>query len=82
MSVVENKVRKAECPNCDAYIPIGAKAKMGQRITCPSCKEELEVVWLHPVELDWAIDEDDFDDEDDDEYDDDDFDYDYDDEDN
>jgi lysine biosynthesis protein LysW len=53
----------AECPTCGASINVGKKPKMGQRFTCPSCKEVAEVVWLHPVELDWPIDDEDFEDD-------------------
>lgn len=30
---------------------------MGQRIACPICREKLEVIWLHPVELDWPFED-------------------------
>jgi hypothetical protein len=29
---------------------------MGQRVKCQTCESDLEIVWLEPVELDWAID--------------------------
>ena len=57
---------KAECPACEARVNVGGKPHMGQRVKCPSCATELEVVWLDPVELDWPYDDDD---EDFDEYD-------------
>jgi len=41
---------------------------MGQKVKCRSCDAELEVVWLEPLELDWAYDEDEFEDEYDDDY--------------
>ena len=48
---------KADCPACDAKVHLGVKPKMGQRVVCPSCDTEIEVVWLEPVELDWPYDE-------------------------
>ena len=52
---------------------------MGQRLRCPSCDTEIEVIDVNPVELDWAYeDEDDFyddwEDESDEDWDDDDWD--------
>ncbi|MFP4395955.1 MAG: hypothetical protein ACLFTI_11885 [Anaerolineales bacterium] len=80
---------KAFCPACDEAITIQGNPKVGQRLRCPSCDTEIEVIDVNPVELDWAYeDEDDFyedwDDEDsdeDDDWDDDDWDDDWDDED-
>ena len=54
----------ATCPSCEAKINVG-KPKMGQQIVCPSCDEVLEVVWLSPVELDWPIDDEEYDDDED-----------------
>ena len=56
----------AACASCEAQINVGKKPVVGQHVTCPSCDEVMEVVWLTPVELDWAIDDDD--DYDDDDY--------------
>ncbi len=56
---------KADCPSCGTKVSIGLNPKMGQRLFCPQCSTEVEVVWLDPVELDWPYD----DDGDDDEYD-------------
>ena len=80
---------KAFCPACDEAITLQGNPKVGQRLRCPSCDTEIEVIDVNPVELDWAYeDEDDFyddwDDEDsdeDDDWDDDDWDDDWDDED-
>jgi lysine biosynthesis protein LysW len=41
-----------------------ARPRLGQRVVCKSCKAEVEVVWLDPLELDWPVDDDEFDDED------------------
>ncbi len=59
------------CPACDETIKLPVRVNLGQRLTCPHCDTELEVIELDPVELDWAYDE--FDDDlDDDDWDDDD----------
>ena len=55
----------AQCPSCGAQVSIFTKPKMGQRVKCNTCSSELEVVWLEPVELDWAIEGFDEDDDDD-----------------
>lgn len=43
----------AICPGCDGevYVP---RSKRGQRVTCPECGAELEVVSAQPLELDWV----------------------------
>lgn len=46
----------AECPSCGVLVDVGKDAKLGQVIICGSCKTELEVVWLTPIELDILID--------------------------
>jgi lysine biosynthesis protein LysW len=48
----------AECPNCGAEVKVGAKPKIGQRVTCEACNTELEVAWLDPIELDWPFEDD------------------------
>lgn len=48
---------EAECPSCGESIEVGRKPKMGQRVVCPGCDVELEVVWLDPLELDWPAEE-------------------------
>ena len=41
---------------CGVHIEVGKKPQVGKRVICPSCDEILEIVWLDPIELDWAID--------------------------
>ena len=48
-----------ECPSCDHKITITGQPRVGQRLTCPSCRAELEVIWLDPVEVDFPFDDDD-----------------------
>jgi len=52
------------CPECDQKIVVN-RPRMGQRIICSSCEAELEVISVHPLELDWAdFEDEDWDDED------------------
>ncbi len=46
----------AYCPDCDGKIVLPPDVKLGQKLTCPHCEAELEVISLDPVELDWAYD--------------------------
>ncbi len=45
------------CPDCEASIRLDLNTKVGQRLTCPHCGTELEVIDTSPLELDWAYDE-------------------------
>jgi alpha-aminoadipate carrier protein LysW len=62
------------CPECDERIVFNpTKPKFGQRLSCPNCSAELEVISLDPLELDWAYDwewDDEDEDEDEDDFDD------------
>lgn len=42
------------CPDCDATITVGREVKVGNRLNCPECGVELEVMSLSPFELDYA----------------------------
>lgn len=63
---------KTYCPDCDAAISI-ANPSAGDRLNCPDCNVELEVISTDPLDVyfpfdeDWDEDEDDDDDEDEDE---------------
>lgn len=48
--------RTAYCPSCDGTVSVYAKARLGQKLTCKSCRTELEIVELNPLTLDWAFD--------------------------
>lgn len=71
----------ASCPGCGARIRF-QQVELGEFVVCEECGDELEVVNLSPIKLDWAYaepyddDDDDWDDDDWDDYDDDDDDYD------
>lgn len=63
----------ALCPDCGQKIVIGPKPKKGQWVSCPHCNADLEIISISPLELDWAMydededfDEDFWDDDDDD----------------
>jgi lysine biosynthesis protein LysW len=46
------------CPACGNEYNLDAKkSKLGDIITCRECDSRLEVVWLDPIELDFAYDE-------------------------
>ena len=64
-----NKTELGICPGCGARIRFQNKIEMGEFIVCQECGDELEVVSLTPIKLDWAYadpyDEDDEWDEDD-----------------
>jgi lysine biosynthesis protein LysW len=63
----------ALCPDCDEEIDLGPSPKEGQKVTCPSCDVELEVISVDPLELGWDLETfDDDGDDDDDDWDDDD----------
>lgn len=63
-----------KCPMCGASITVASNVKEGSMVICDSCDAELEVVSVRPLELDWPLDDmdydDDYDDYDDDDYDD------------
>ena len=75
------KLYTAFCPGCSTKIRFTKDVEVGQFVVCAECGDELEVVKVNPVKLDWAFvdsfDEYDDDDEFEDDFDEDDeFDYD------
>ena len=44
------------CPDCDGRIAFNPHAAIGQKVTCPHCSSDLEVISVEPLELDWAYD--------------------------
>jgi len=46
----------AYCPDCDGRIVLNPHANLGQKLTCPHCDAELEVISVNPLEFDWAYD--------------------------
>ena len=53
----------AWCPECDSMIMLDKGAKLGERIECPECGMLLEVINLTPLELDYALEDEDWDEE-------------------
>ena len=45
--------KTAECPDCGEKVPVRLPIEMGQRVVCPNCQADLEVVETVPLELDW-----------------------------
>jgi hypothetical protein len=58
----------ALCPDCEEGISVGPRPRIGQRVTCPHCNAELEVVEINPLELDWAFEDTDTDYDEEDEW--------------
>lgn len=47
----------ALCVECDAELNIGGRVRIGQRIVCPNCGVQLEVISTRPLEVDVAYDD-------------------------
>jgi uncharacterized protein YbaR (Trm112 family) len=41
------------CPECQQKIDLDSDPKIGQHITCQSCKTDFQVTWLFPICLDY-----------------------------
>ena len=57
MTTTKKKTIVGACPECDANIFFNNAAFLGQKKVCPECREELEVIGLNPIELDWYYDD-------------------------
>lgn len=57
-------IQIAACPTCSHDIKLPGRPVIGTEITCPACGDELQVVGLEPVQLDWLFDFDEYDDDD------------------
>lgn len=62
----KGKAIRAECPSCFNSVNVGSSPRIGQFVVCASCKTELEVVWLSPIELDIPFGDSNYEDDDDD----------------
>lgn len=47
----------ALCVECDAELNLTRRARPGQRLVCPNCGVQLEVISAYPVEVDLAYDD-------------------------
>ena len=77
---VNSNISVGTCPGCGAKIRFHNRISLGEFVTCEECGDELEVVNVKPLKLDWAyadpLDDDDYDYSEDDFYfDDDEFDW-------
>ena len=52
------------CPQCGNNVSVGAQPKLGKILTCSECGTDLEIIWLDPVELDFPIEEDEYEEDD------------------
>ncbi len=60
------KTLVAECPSCAVRLHFNVRPKLGDIVVCYECEENLEVVRLNPIKLDWSLlDDDDWADTDD-----------------
>lgn len=53
----------AWCPECDSMIKLDRGIRLGTRIECSECGTLLEVISLTPLELDYAVDDEEWDEE-------------------
>jgi lysine biosynthesis protein LysW len=42
---------KAKCPRCEATIMLPSEASQGEKVECPHCGCQCEVIWMYPLEL-------------------------------
>ncbi len=57
-----NRVTKtsfAECPSCAARIHFHTRPRLGDIVVCYECEENLEVIRLNPIKLEWSLLDDD-----------------------
>jgi hypothetical protein len=50
------KCPSCKCPSCYTRIELGPKPRQFQRIVCPECEVDLEIIKTNPPLLDWAFD--------------------------
>lgn len=48
------------CPECESTIALNKGAKLGDNVECPECGTMLEVISLKPLELDYALGDEDW----------------------
>jgi lysine biosynthesis protein LysW len=58
----------AECPECETQIPLPPDTELWDLVECPNCGTHLEVVELEPPELDYALEEEEWEEEEDEEW--------------
>ena len=50
-------VKMTRCPECDGTILFSTKMALGEHIECRECGVMLEVISLNPLELDYALED-------------------------
>jgi lysine biosynthesis protein LysW len=53
----------AWCPECDSRIEMGERVKLGTQLECSECGTMLEVISLKPLELDYAVEDEEWEEE-------------------
>jgi lysine biosynthesis protein LysW len=53
-------VKIARCPECASTVALGKSVKLGEFIECHECGTMLEVISLKPLELDYALGDEDW----------------------
>ena len=51
---VNSRVTLGTCPGCQTKIRFHDYVELGEFVSCQECGDELEVVQLNPLKLDWA----------------------------
>ena len=51
---VDSNVMVGICPGCRTRIRFHKRMSLGEFVSCDECGDELEVVQLQPLKLDWA----------------------------
>ena len=52
----EIEMNNAECQFCKHVIQVGESPKLGDTFHCKNCGNRSMIMWLNPVELDFAYD--------------------------
>ena len=53
-SDINSNVLVGTCPGCGAKIRFHGPVSLGEFVACEECDDELEVVKIKPLKLDWA----------------------------
>ncbi|MBL7200210.1 MAG: hypothetical protein ISS56_08690 [Anaerolineae bacterium] len=50
---------RVECPDCGEIVELRENTPVGSRVICVECGVELEVLSLYPLEVDYALEDED-----------------------
>jgi len=45
----------AICPGCSEELRVRGRVRLGRRVYCPTCEEDLEIIETDPIELDFCF---------------------------